>query len=438
MKKTLVVLLTSLMTMPAIGHAATAPTLSAEHSTDGIIAKVNDDVILKSELIAAMTAMDAEYRQNGVQVSSNRLQNQALDALIMRKLQTAIIKRANATANENVLNNQMLQIARSQGLNSLAELQAALDARQAGSYAALRNQLIEEASLQALTQHQIQSRVHISEQEVDAFLASPDAAKLNQEEYRTIHVRVPYIDDFSRLTNAQKQAAQDAALRVKTALESGQSLQAAMQSARGNYPQEIQGADTGYNLTAALPTEVAGVITRLNKTEVSSPIITESGVDIIMLVDKRTTDAMLIPEWQTSHILIGINSSQTDAIARQKIEEIYNQLQQGASFADLAATYSDDTGSAAQKGSLDWVQEDAMVPEFEAVMKSTEKGDYSTPFRTQFGWHILKVDDTRTRDVTTQYRRAMAREALFNRLAPQAQEDWLQELRASAYIEIAR
>ena len=65
-----------------------------------------------------------------------------------------------------------------------------------------------------------------------------------------------------------------------------------------------------------------------------------------------------------------------------------------------------------------------------------EKGDYSAPFRSQFGWHILKVDNARTRDVTDQYRKNAAREMIFNRIAPQAEEDWIQEMRAAAHIEI--
>ena len=69
-------------------------------------------------------------------------------------------------------------------------------------------------------------------------------------------------------------------------------------------------------------------------------------------------------------------------------------------------------------------------------MKQTERGDFSAPFRSQFCWHILKVDNTRQRDVTEQYRRSAAREFLFSRQAPQAQEDWLQELRSGAYIRV--
>ena len=432
----LTALLGSGMSLVALPAGAAPSTLSVNDSTDGIVAQVNNEVILKSELIAAIIAMDTDYRQKGVNLPSERLQNEALDALIMHRLQIGIINRSNVSPNENAINAQLLQIAKTQGFNSLQELQMALDSRQAGSYAALREQLIEEAALQALWQHQIRNRVYISEHEIDAFLASPEANSLKQEEYSITHVRVPYIDAYARLSDDQKQSAHDTALRVKSALENSQTLEFAMNSARQNYPKELQGANIDHISISRLPTELASSIVALSKGQVTNPIATETGVDVIKLVDKRTNDTVLIPEWQTSHILIGINNNQSEELARHKIEEIYKNLQQGADFAELAATYSEDTGSAVQRGSLGWVPEAVMVPEFEAVMKNTQKGDYSTPFRTQFGWHILKVDDTRTRDVTTQHRRNLAREALFNRLAPQAQEDWLQELRAAAYIKI--
>ena len=102
----------------------------------------------------------------------------------------------------------------------------------------------------------------------------------------------------------------------------------------------------------------------------------------------------------------------------------------------MASTYSKDPGSASQGGDLGWVNEGDMVPSFEAMMKKTSVNDFSAPFQSQFGWHILKVDEKRQKDVTDNYRRNMARELLYQRLAPQAMEDWLQELRAQSFIQI--
>lgn len=422
-----------LLAVSALGSSVIASAnISTSQSTDGIIAAVNDEIILKSELIAASAALAAEYQANNINATPAQIQRAALDSLITRKIQLGIINRAGVTTNEAVINRQMLQIARSQGLDSLAALQSFLDSEQAGSYAALRKQLIEDAAIGALWQHQVSIRVNITDQEVEAFLNSPDAASISQTQYHLIHIRVPYKADANTKDKAR---AQSVAEQITTNLQNGDTLNAVLDKVK-DYEPQLQGADTGMINQSVLPAHIAAQITNLSAGSVTQPIVTEAGIDVVKLVAKNDNARVLIPEWQTSHILARADDTQNAAMAEQKINALYNELQKGADFANLAATYSDDSGSAQQRGSLGWVGEDQMVPEFENVMKNTEKGDYSTPFRSQFGWHILKVDNERTRDVTDQYRKNAAREMIFSRIAPQAEEDWIQEMRAAAHIEI--
>ncbi|MGB5878068.1 MAG: peptidylprolyl isomerase [Psychrobacter nivimaris] len=412
--------------------------LTPANSTDGIIALVNENAILKSELVDAIEQTQARAKAAGEPIANSaQLQSEVLNALILRELQLSMVKRAGLSADEAEINQRLGQIAQAEGLNSIAALQQRLDAAQPGSYANLRAKLIEEASIQALQQRQITRRVRISEQDIDAFLASPEAKRLNQSEYQTIHVRVPYIDDYSRLSPAQREEALKVAQALRTRLlEPNVNVAEAVAASQGSYPIPLQGGDMGFHKAASLPTELSSKITKLDVGTVSEPLLTPEGIDIIKLADKKASNTMLIPQWHTRHILVKVDDLQTDALAEQKINDLYEQLRGGADFASLASTYSDDPGSAGRGGDLDWVSEEDMVGPFEATMKNTAVGDYSAPFKTQFGWHILKVDGKRDQDISEQYRRNMARQALYQRLAPQAQEDWLQELRAGAYIQI--
>ncbi len=412
--------------------------LTPANSTDGIIALVNENAILKSELVDAIEQTQARAKAAGEPIANSaQLQSEVLNALILRELQLSMVKRAGLSADEAEINQRLGQIAQAEGLNSIAALQQRLDAAQPGSYANLRAKLIEEASIQALQQRQITRRVRISEQDIDAFLASPEAKRLNQSEYQTIHVRVPYIDDYSRLSAAQREEALKVAQALRTRLlEPNVNVAEAVAASQGSYPIPLQGGDMGFHKAASLPTELSSKITKLDVGTVSEPLLTPEGIDIIKLADKKASNTMLIPQWHTRHILVKVDDLQTDALAEQKINDLYEQLRGGADFASLASTYSDDPGSAGRGGDLDWVSEEDMVGPFEATMKNTAVGDYSAPFKTQFGWHILKVDGKRDQDISEQYRRNMARQALYQRLAPQAQEDWLQELRAGAYIQI--
>ena len=412
--------------------------LTPANSTDGIIALVNENAILKSELVDAIEQTQARAKAAGEPIANSaQLQSEVLNALILRELQLSMVKRAGLSADEAEINQRLGQIAQAEGLNSIAALQQRLDAAQPGSYANLRAKLIEEASIQALQQRQITRRVRISEQDIDAFLASPEAKRLNQSEYQTIHVRVPYIDDYSRLSAAQREEALKVAQALRTRLlEPNVNVAEAVAASQGSYPIPLQGGDMGFHKAASLPTELSSKITKLDVGTVSEPLLTPEGIDIIKLADKKASNTMLIPQWHTRHILVKVDDLQTDALAEQKINDLYEQLRGGADFASLASTYSDDPGSAGRGGDLDWVSEEDMVGSFEATMKNTAVGDYSAPFKTKFGWHILKVDGKRDQDISEQYRRNMARQALYQRLAPQAQEDWLQELRAGAYIQI--
>ena len=412
--------------------------LTPANSTDGIIALVNENAILKSDLIAAIAQTQARAKAAGEPIANSaQLQSEVLNALILRELQLSLIKRVGLNPDEASINKRLEQIAKAEGLNSIAALQQRLDSAQSGSYATLRAQLIEDAAIQALQQRQITNRVRISEQDIDAFLASPEAKRLNQSEYQTVHVRVPYMDDYSRLSEAQRNDALKVAQKLRTRLlVPNVNVAEAIAASQGSYPIPLQGGDMGFHKAAALPTELSSEITKLEVGAVSAPLVTPEGIDIIKLANKKANDTMLVPQWNTRHILVKVDELQTDALAEQKINDLYSQLRNGAAFDSLASTYSDDPGSAGRGGDLDWVGEDQMIAPFEAMMKNTAVGDYSAPFKTQFGWHILKVEGKRQQDVSDEYRRTMARQALYQRLAPQAKEDWLQELRAGAYIQV--
>jgi peptidyl-prolyl cis-trans isomerase SurA len=412
--------------------------LTPANSTDGIIALVNDNAILKSDLIDAVNQTQAQAQAAGAPIANSaQLQSEILNALILREIQLSLVNRVGLKPDEAAINQRLTQIAQSEGLDSLAALQQRLDASQAGSYASLRSQLIEDSAIQSLQQRQITNLVRISEQDIDAFLASPEAKRLNQSEYQTIHVRVPYMDDYSRLSQAQRDEALEVAKALRNRLLAPNvDVAAAVAATQGSYPIPLQGGDMGFHKAAALPTELSSEITKLDVGAVSEPLVTPEGIDIIKLANKKASDTMIIPQWHTRHILVKVDELQTNALAEQKINDLYDQLRKGTGFSGLAATYSDDPGSAGRGGDLDWVSEEDMIGPFEAVMKNTAVGDYSAPFKTQFGWHILKLEGKRQHDVSDQYRRNMARQALYQRLAPQAKEDWLQELRASAYIQV--
>lgn len=412
---------------------------SQDQVIDGVIAIVNDTPILRSQLDRAVAQASAQLQaQNKPVPPAQQLYPQVLDQLITKQIQLDIIKRQGLQAEENAVNAALTNLAQQNGVASLAEFQQKLDAQRVGSYQALRQKVSEDLAIQTLQQQQLASRIKISDQDVNNFLKSPESNALEKSQYRTLHIRVPFeADAAGKASDKQKKQALTVATQIAKNLQAeNANIEQIMTDAQANYNAQIQGGDMGYHVAAELPTELSKNITALEVGQVTNPIATAEGYNVIKLVDKRGGQQKIIDQWHTRHILISPSTALPADMAKQQIDTIYEKLRQGEDFATLASTYSKDPGSASNGGDLGWVSEGDMVPSFEAMMKKTSVNDYSVPFQTQFGWHILKVDEKRQKDVSDVYRKNMAREILYQRMAPQALDDWMQDLRAQAYVKI--
>lgn len=412
---------------------------SQDQVIDGVIAIVNDTPILRSQLDRAVAQASAQLQaQNKPVPPAQQLYPQVLDQLITKQIQLDIIKRQGLQAEENAVNAALTNLAQQNGVASLAEFQQKLDAQRAGSYQALRQKVSEDLAIQTLQQQQLSSRIKISDQDVDNFLKSPESNALEKSQYRTLHIRVPFeADATGKTSDKQKKQALTVATQIAKNLQAeNANIEQIMTDAQTNYNAQIQGGDMGYHVAAELPTELSKNITALEVGQVTNPIATAEGYNVIKLVDKRGGQQKIIDQWHTRHILISPSTALPADMAKQQIDTIYEKLRQGEDFATLASTYSKDPGSASNGGDLGWVSEGDMVPSFEAMMKKTSVNDYSVPFQSQFGWHILKIDEKRQKDVSDVYRKNMAREILYQRMAPQALDDWMQDLRAQAYVKI--
>nr|WP_228288374.1 peptidylprolyl isomerase [Moraxella osloensis] len=429
---------------PEVANSSAKPTpvvtsSSQDQVIDGVIAIVNDTPILRSQLDRAVAQASAQLQaQNKPVPPAQQLYPQVLDQLITKQIQLDIIKRQGLQAEENAVNAALTNLAQQNGVASLAEFQQKLDAQRAGSYQALRQKVSEDLAIQTLQQQQLASRIKISDQDVDNFLKSPESNALEKSQYRTLHIRVPFVADATgKTSDKQKKQALSVATQIAKNLQAeNANIEQIMTDAQTNYNAQIQGGDMGYHVAAELPTELSKNITALEVGQVTNPIATAEGYNVIKLVDKRGGQQKIIDQWHTRHILISPSTALPADMAKQQIDTIYEKLRQGEDFATLASTYSKDPGSASNGGDLGWVSEGDMVPSFEAMMKKTSVNDYSVPFQSQFGWHIVKVDEKRQKDVSDVYRKNMAREVLYQRMAPQALDDWMQELRAQAYVKI--
>lgn len=397
--------------------------------TDQVVAIVGKSVILKSDLdqgvAEAIHQLNAQKKELPPQ---QVLETQILNQLIIHNAQLEQVKRYAIQADEKTLNEAVLKVANQSGSSNLEAFQQKLDNLAPGTYENLRNRIADDLLIQRLRQQQVMSRIKISDQDVDNFLKSPEGQATIGGQVHVIHIRVSGKASSAELNQKAEE--------VRAALKNTNDYKSIeKQFNKGDI--KIDGADMGYRPLSDLPAELAARVSLINPGQTTDLIRVKDGVHVLKLIDRKSNDQKaLVPQYNTRHILIKTSEVVTPENAKQTIESIYNRINKGEDFATLAATYSNDPGSARNGGSLGWVTPGMMVPEFDKTMQSAQVGKVSQPFETQFGWHILQVTDTRKQDMTKDYQKNMARQILGERQFEAELDSWLRELRSSTYVEI--
>lgn len=400
---------------------------------DGVAVVVDDKVILSSDIdLAIADARRQLASRQQAMPSDETIRAEVTRQLIMRKVQLDLAERSGMTVDDQTLNAALSEMAQQRGAPSLVAFQQGLDARQMGAYARLRQQVREDLTINRLRQQRVSARVRISERDIDNFLASPQSQAALETEYRIAHLMIKLPNTGGDAALAQAMATGE---KIAKDLNSNIPFDQIIKTYHSD-ALPVGGGDMGWRKPSEVPTNLAPILEQLAAGQISTPIPTADGVHILKMLDRRGAQNVKVHQWDVRHILISPNDVVSQADAQARAEELYKRLQQGGNFDTLAKTYSNDPGSARNGGSLGWVSPGEMVPEFEATIRKTPVGDFSTPFQTQFGWHILQVQAERDQDISEQYRRGIARQTLFQRKFDQELDNWLREIRANAYVDI--
>lgn len=421
-------LLQSLMTL-VLTCALTSQVIAQQ--LDRIVAVVNEDIIMQSELDLRIALVTDQILAQGVQVPpANILRQQVLDRLIMDSLQLQIAEIQGLRISDRQLNETLENIAAQNGM-SLSEFRDALIA-EGQDYAQAREQIRRELLVSQVQQSNVNRRIQITEQEVRNFLSSDAARQQAQAEFLLSNILIALP---SQASPQDIQEAERRAQDIYSQLTEGAEF-ADLAVLASNAPNALNGGDLGWRNQNELPESLATAIAGLQPGQFSRPIRTPGGYHILQVRDRRGGDVTLVEQTLVSHILLTPNEIRSPQQTRSLAVDLRNRLREGQPFEDLARRYSDDPGSGSQGGNLDWTQEGQMVPEFEQVMVNTPVGEISEPFESRFGWHVLWVRDRRTQDMTNEMMENMARNAIGQRKFSEELDNWLRELRSQAYIEI--
>jgi Parvulin-like peptidyl-prolyl isomerase len=407
------------------------PSPVSAQALDAIVAVVNDDVVVRSELEREIALVVPQLNQRGTEVPPpEQLRKQVLDRLILKHLQQQRAKQLGIKVDEATLEEAIQGIAARNNL-TLDELKSTLEA------GGIRfEDFREDTRMQILTSRlqaqEVIRKIQVTEPEIDRFLARESGRLIEREQVRLQHILVALPDNP---TPEQVKRAEDKAKGLVARLRAGADF-AAVAARESDGSNALEGGDLGWFEMGAVPSLAADLARTLAEGEISDPIRSPSGFHIIRLSGIKTATPKDITQTHARHILVRTNELVSDDEARRRLLQLRERILNGEDFAALARANSDDTGSALKGGDLGWVEPGKTVPEFEAQMNALEVGAISEPFKSPFGWHILQVEERRQQSSSEDLLRIKAREALQRRKAEEATEEWLRQLRDEAYVEI--
>jgi len=398
---------------------------------DAIAAVVNDDVVLESEVTREINLVIPQLRQQGTAVPApEQLRKQVVERLILKKLQQQRAKQLGIEVDEATLLETVSNIAARNNL-SVDELKATLEAggiRFQDFWEDTRMQIL----LSRLQTQDVTRNIQVTDQEVDRFLAKNASQLIPREQVRLQHILVALPDNP---TPAQVAQAEKKAKGLLAKIRGGADF-GAVAAASSDGRTALQGGDLGWFEMAAVPTLVTDLARTMAKGEITEPLRSPSGFNIIKLTDIKGAGPQSVTQTHARHILIRTNELVSDADANTRLSQLRTRILGGDDFGTLARAHSDDTGSALKGGDLGWLNPGDTVPEFEEAMSGLAPNAVSEPFQTPFGWHIVQVLERRTQDAADDLLRLKAREAIQRRKTEEATEAWLRQLRDEAYVEL--
>ncbi|WP_241505943.1 peptidylprolyl isomerase [Parahaliea mediterranea] len=407
---------------PAPAHAAT-------EILDQVVAIVDDDVIMASELRERLTSVTEGLQARGMEMPpEDELIRETLDRLILESIQLQMGQRVGVRISDAQLDQAVARIAAQNRMN-VDQFIARLE-QEGQSYAAMRENVRREMILQRVQAGNVSQRIQITDQEIDNFLGTEEGQALTQPEYRIVHALLAISPDAPA---DEKAAAEAYVQKLLKRIRAGEPFDQVIASSTGKYT--FTGGDLGWRRAGELPSLFADIAPTLAQGETADPIESASGIHLINMNAKRGGE-QIVAQTKVRHILIKPSEILTDDQARQKAADLKARIEGGEDFGELAKEYSEDIGSAQEGGDLGWTQSGQMVPEFENAMDSAKIDKITDPVRSQFGWHILEVTDRRDQDMTDQAIRNKAAEYLHSRKYQEELDAWLRKIRDEAFVDI--
>ncbi|MBW8810655.1 MAG: peptidylprolyl isomerase, partial [Lysobacter sp.] len=353
-----------------------------------------------------------------------------LERLILLKIQVAQAQGTGVRVTDQEIDQAIGGIAQSNKI-SVEQLRQQLT-RDGSSYTDFRASIRDELLVQRLRQRFAQTRVTVSDAEVDAAL-SAQANTGTQYHLAHILVALPEGATAEQIATAQKKVD-----GVKALIDKGEMDFNAAAVRYSDSPNALEGGDLGWRNADEIPAAFSDLMKQMKPGQITAPMRGPSGFQLLKLVEVRDASKsapQMVTQYHARHILVRVSDQVSEAQAKAKAETLRARIAGGAKFEDVVKESSEDLGTQSKGGDLGWFMKDEFGPEFGGAVTGLADNEVSQPIHTSAGYHIVQRLGTRESDVADQSKRAQVQETIGRRKLEEEWNRFLREKRGEAYVD---
>ncbi|MDP1863152.1 MAG: peptidylprolyl isomerase [Thiobacillus sp.] len=418
------------MLVMLIAASSLLPARAAVTPLNHIVAVVNDEVITRQELARRYGEVTQKLsKQNTPLPQRDVLEKQILERMVTELALQQHARSTGVRVDPTQVERALQRIATQNKLD-MAGLQAALE-KDGMNLDSLRTTIRNEILIARARERDVDNRISVSDAEIEGYLQTL-AQQGVETEYNFAHILVTVPENTSpEQIQARRARAEDVLAQLAKGADFAQ-----LSASHSDAPNAMQGGVFDWRASGKLPTLFVESLKSMQPGQTSPLLKSSNGFHILKLYDKRGLDATLnVTQTHARHILIKTNELTSESDARTRLLQLKERIDNGVKFEELAQLHSEDA-SASKGGDLGWVNPGDTVPDFEQAMDALKPGEVSAPIQSPFGLHLIQVLERRNQDVTQERQKLLARQAIRERKGEEAFEDWVRQIRDSAYVEL--
>jgi len=397
---------------------------------DRVLVVVDDDIITLGEFESAVSSMQNRFTATGEKIPSEKvIKGNVLEQLVLEKLLQLHAKNTGINVTDAMIKQAMERLAKQ---NNLTVPQILQKLKEDGvNEQTFKENLKSQLLVQRVIERDVKRQVSVLESEIDGILKN-SVKEQSDRTYNLSHIMLAVNEEVSP---AELKKARELAINLRRRILDGDiSFDAAVRKYSGAADRE-NGGSLGWKIRDKLPALFANALGGMQEGDISKPLVSPSGIHLLKLNQLKGSKQQLVNQVRARHILFKAKNKVDVEHAKSEMQKIRKRLLAGEDFGELATEVSQDSASAIKGGELGWLNKGDTVPAFELAMNALQVGEISQPTVSQFGVHLIQLEERRKLDVSEQKRRDAIRQQIGKRKVAEKYDQFLKQLKSAAFIE---